>query len=171
MSIKPIPHQSIPAGRRPRLSNSLHRLAVMGIIPIITAAMGLFPAPSALAKGRASSQTSQSLQQQCADETTQAEYWIRWATETKQDCMASHSQADDRRSCLAQAKKHLADLEKEHAAIYTSQISSLPPSHPVVVNLLKKLRSNAQAAQAVIDTDQEPTRISLVRQEQCLNQR
>jgi hypothetical protein len=124
-----------------------------------------------LAKGAVSQQANLSLQQKCADETAQAEHWIRWAAETKRDCFANHSQSADREACLSQAKRHLLELEREHAAIYTGQISSLPSNHPVVVSLLNKLRSNAQAAQTAIDTEQEPTHISSARHAQCLKQR
>jgi hypothetical protein len=123
------------------------------------------------AKGTASQQASLSLQEKCADETAQAEHWIRWASESKRDCFANHSQSAYREACLLQAKRHLLELEREHAAIYTGQISSLPPTHPVVVSLLNKLRSNAQAAQTIIDTEQEPTHISSTRHAQCLKQR
>jgi len=125
----------------------------------------------AFAKGTASQQANLSLQQKCADETAQADHWIRWAAETKRDCFANHSQSADREACLLQAKRHLMELEREHAAIYTGQISSLPSNHPVVVSLLSKLRSNAQAAQTAIDTEQEPTHISSTRHAQCLKQR
>lgn len=143
----------------------------MRISAVLMVTLMLSPMADAFAKGQTSSPNNFYLQQQCAEETAQAEHWIRWALETKRDCIANHSNPNDRQSCLMQAKKQLLDLEREHAAVYTGQISSLPPTHPVVMNLIKKLRNNADAAQVAIDSEQEPTQISLLRQEQCLNQR
>ena len=171
MHTKPIPSETLfQAHSRPSRQAS-SELASIRIRALLVATFMLSPAVNAFAKGQTSSPNNFSLQQQCAEETAQAEHWIRWASETKRDCIANHTNPTDRQSCLIQAKKQLLDLEREHAAVYTSQISSLPPNHPIVINLIKKLRNNADAAQVAIDSEQEPTQISLLRQEQCLSQR
>ena len=105
----------------------------------------------------------------CDDEQQQAIAWIQWAAERRASCRTVAR--DDQSACLQQAKQQLEQAEKEHMLVYSGQIRSLDPSHPVVNRLLVKLRDNVRAAEAAINSDAEPQQIAAIRKQACMNRR
>lgn len=105
----------------------------------------------------------------CDDEQQQALSWIQWAAERRASCQAIAKA--DQRACLQQARQQLEQAEKEHAVVYSNQIRSLDPSHPVVNGLLVKLRDNVEAAHTAINSDVEPQQIAKMRKQACMNRR
>lgn len=109
--------------------------------------------------------------QHCDEEQQQAAAWIQWATEKRAACLINATDSENRTSCLNQVRQELTALEKEHSRVYSDQIRTLHPEHPVVRNLLARLRDNVHAAEAAINTDAETEQIAAFRKQICLNRR
>jgi hypothetical protein len=109
--------------------------------------------------------------QVCEEEQHQARAWIQWAAEKRAVCLFQSSDQDTRARCLNEVRHELTALEQEHAQVYSSQIRTLHPTHPVVKNLMTKLHNNVQSAEIAITTDTEPEQIAEHRKQLCLNRR
>jgi hypothetical protein len=109
--------------------------------------------------------------QVCEEEQRQAQAWIQWAAEKRAVCLLHSTNPDTRDRCLNDVRSELMALEQEHAQVYSSQIRTLHPTHPVVKNLMTKLHNNVQSAEIAITTDTEPEQIAEHRKQVCLNRR
>ncbi len=107
----------------------------------------------------------------CTEEQQQATEWIQWAAENRAACLVQTTTPQARASCLEKVKLELTAMEKEHAQVYAGQIQTLNPSHPIVKNLLAKLKDNVQVAESAIMTDAEPNQLALLRKEACMSRR
>ncbi len=107
----------------------------------------------------------------CEDEQQQAAAWIQWAAERRASCRTSAGDQTSQNACLREARQQLAQAEREHASVYSGQITSLNPGHPVINGLLVKLKDNVQAAETTINSDIEPQQIAAIRKQTCMNRR
>jgi F0F1-type ATP synthase delta subunit len=105
----------------------------------------------------------------CEEEQLQAQAWIQWAAERRTTCLLNTVNQETRAGCLQEVRRELANLEREHTRVYSDQIRTLHPRHPVVKNLLAKLQANVGAAEIAINTDTEPEQIAALRKQVCLN--
>jgi hypothetical protein len=110
-------------------------------------------------------------ERQCEDEQQHAKAWIRWAVEKRAACLTRAESQDAHLRCLQGVRQELARLEQEYVRVYSDQIRTLPPDHPVVKNLIAKLQNNVQVAEAAIATTSEPEQLAALRKEICLTQR
>lgn len=107
----------------------------------------------------------------CDEEQQQALGWIQWAAERRALCKASLGIEADQMACLQQAREQLAQAETEHAMVYSGQIRTLDPGHPMIKGLLAKLKDNVRAAEMMIASDAEPQQVASVRRQSCMSRR
>jgi hypothetical protein len=107
----------------------------------------------------------------CDEELRQAEAWIQWAAQRRAGCLINSSSQEARTQCLLEVRGELSELENAHFEVYSNQIRTLHPGHPVVKNLVAKLKDNVGAAEAAILTDAKPEHIAASRRQTCLTRR
>ncbi len=97
-----------------------------------------------------------SLKKTCDEERQFAEPWLHWARENRVVCLSNHVLPEDQTKCLAAVRQQLDALEQEHTAIYLSQVKTLRQDHPVVQELLSRLKSKAMVASHILAHGAEP---------------
>lgn len=107
----------------------------------------------------------------CDEEQQQALGWIQWAAERRALCRQATGVEADQHACLQQAREQLAHAEREHAMVYSGQIRTLDPGHPMIKGLLAKLKDNVRAAEMMIASDAELQQIAAVRKQTCISRR
>lgn len=107
----------------------------------------------------------------CDEEQQQALGWIQWAAERRALCRAAAGIEADQLACLQRAREQLAQAETEHAMVYSGQIRTLDPGHPMIKGLLAKLKDNVRAAEMMIASDAEPQQVAAVRKQTCMSRR
>lgn len=90
------------------------------------------------------------IEQYCDEERQQAEQWMLWAAQKRSECATAKTDFGTQQACLQHWVQQLHELEKEYAAIYTSQMSNLRHDHPVMTHLLSRLKSHKELASAVL---------------------
>ena len=97
----------------------------------------------------------------CTEAEASQAPWIRWAIHARQTCISESANNTELQECLRTAKATLANLEREHAGIYRSEIRTLPTDHPVVQAIFINLKEKADAAVQVIEQDYAPTQMAV----------
>lgn len=140
-------------------------MAISSAFTIALALMLSVP-PSALARGKAApaqpaaaqeSMSPEVTEQYCEEEKRRAHEWMTWAADKRSECKAVQGNPEARAACLKQSMTQLDAFEKEHAEIYLNQVRNLRGDHPVVVNILKRLKSHKDLAGNILEKeDVEP---------------
>jgi hypothetical protein len=98
----------------------------------------------------------ESLKKSCDEERQFAEPWLHWARENRTVCLSNHVLPEDQTRCLAAVRQQLDALEQEHASIYLSQVKTLRQDHPVVQDMLSRLKTKAMVASHILTNGAEP---------------
>ncbi len=98
----------------------------------------------------------ESLKKSCDEERQFAEPWLHWARENRSVCLSNHVLPEDQTRCLASVRQQLDALEQEHATIYLSQVKTLRQDHPVVQDMLSRLKTKAMVASHILAHGAEP---------------
>lgn len=108
-------------------------------------------------------------EQFCEEELKLADQWVQWAVHKRSECIDNHEATEDRSACMQRLRDSLDDLERDYAQAYTSQISNLRPNHPIVVTILRRLKSHKELANAILgDAPIEPNVLATHLKQQCL---
>lgn len=108
-------------------------------------------------------------EQYCEEEKQLADRWMVWAAYKRSECVAGTSDRGSQAACIRELSQQLDALEHEYAEIYTSQVRNLRPDHPVVANILRRLRSHKELANTVLlQEDAEPAALAGHLKEACL---
>jgi hypothetical protein len=97
-----------------------------------------------------------SLKKSCEEERQFAEPWLHWARENRLVCLSNHILPEDQMRCLASVRQQLDALEQEHASVYLSQVRTLRQDHPVVQDMLNRLKTKAMVASHILAHGAEP---------------
>lgn len=102
----------------------------------------------------------ESLKKTCDEERQFAEPWLHWARENRTVCLSNHVLHEDQARCLAAVRQQLDALEQEHATIYLSQVKTLRQDHPVVQDMLSRLKTKAMVASHILVNGAEPASLA-----------
>ncbi len=97
-----------------------------------------------------------SLKKSCDEERQFAEPWLHWARENRAVCLSNHVLPEDQTKCLATVRQQLDALEQEHTTIYLSQVKTLRQDHPIVQELLNRVKTKAMVASHILAHGAEP---------------
>ncbi len=98
----------------------------------------------------------ESLKKSCEEERQFAEPWLHWARENRAVCLSNHVLPEDQTRCLSAVRQQLDTLEQEHASVYLSQVKTLRQDHPVVQDILSRLKTKAMVASHILAHGAEP---------------
>lgn len=105
----------------------------------------------------------------CEEEKSVAEQWMLWAASKRDECAKTAKDAAEKAACIQQRMQQLDSFENEYAEIYTSQMRNVRPDHPVVKNILRRLRSHKELARNILLHDHiEPANAAEQVKQTCL---
>lgn len=108
-------------------------------------------------------------EQYCEEERQRAHQWMAWAADKRSECKSAQGSAEVRAACLRQSLTQLDAFEKEHAEIYLNQVQNLKGDHPVVVNILKRLKSHKDLAGSILQEENaEPEALGSQLKHSCI---
>lgn len=107
-------------------------------------------APPATTPG---SMSLENAERYCEEERQRADQWLAWAAEKRRECKATKGGADARGACLQQSMAQLDAFEREYSEIVLDQVRNLRGDHPVVVAILKRLKSHRDLASNILQRD------------------
>ena len=119
---------------------------------------------------RQSKHSALQTQRFCEEERKLAEPWIQWASDNRLACVQQTPPGPERQDCFNAIIAQLDSLQKEHAEVYLSQITTVSPDHPVMSNLLARLWAHRESAITVLQTGVDPIQLAAHRQQRCLAQ-
>lgn len=136
------------------LMPGLTRLLALSVLSL--AAVSVANAQSQSVQRQPRLKAPESLKKSCDEERQFAEPWLHWARENRTVCLSNHVLQEDQARCLAAVRQQLDALEQEHATIYLSQVKTLKQDHPVVQDMLSRLKTKAMVASHILANGAEP---------------